>query len=160
MNNSGMIKTVIAAIAGIAVVVWLHFNVFHKRHAFYSEDEISSLSSSALDQFDNSGNSTLRLMADQLNRQCPMTIDAETRLDRVEVMPGNGLAYNYTFINKSASSVDTASMQQALKPGILSNLKSNAAFQYFRDNKITMIFNYADKDGVFLFSMAFTSDEY
>jgi hypothetical protein len=159
MDNSGTIKTVIAVIAGIAVVVWLQLSVFGKENAFASSDDTSS-ALSTLSKLDDGPDGVLKLMASEVNKKCPMKVDDETQLDKAEAMPGNGFAYDYTLINKEASQIDTAAFRQRMAPLILNNLKTNVAFQYLREKKVTMIFNYSDKNGVLLLSMAFDADEY
>jgi hypothetical protein len=159
MNNTGTIKTVIAVIAAVAVVVWLQLSVFDKENAFASAGDTSS-ALSTLSKSDDGADGVLKLMASEVNKQCPMKVDNETRLDKAEALPGNKFSYEYTLLNAEASQLDTAAFRQRMAPVILNNLKTNVAFQYFREKKVTMIFNYNDKNGALLSSIAFGSDEY
>ncbi len=157
MSSSGIIKTVAAVIAGVAVVAWLQLNVFDKTHAS-TEDPSSALS--MLSKADDGSDGVLKLMASELNQKCPMKIDDNTTLESGEVLPGNGFAYHYKLLNVEASQVDTASLRKNMDPGILENLKTNVAFQYFREKKVTMVFNFHDKNGVMLISLAYAAGEY
>ncbi|MCL2343481.1 MAG: hypothetical protein FWC62_06255, partial [Firmicutes bacterium] len=38
----------------------------------------------------------LKKTADEANKQCPMTVDSETRMDSVQAAEGKILQYNYT----------------------------------------------------------------
>jgi flagellar hook-basal body complex protein FliE len=102
----------------------------------------------------------LKEMAGDMNKNCPVAVDNETRLDSVQVLPKNEVMYDYTFINIPKSSVDVKKATESLRPVILSSIKSNADLKFFRDNKVTMSYHYRDKSGEFLFELTFTAKDY
>lgn len=98
--------------------------------------------------------------ASELNKTCPIMVDQYTRLDNAIALPDNSFQYNYTLINmdKSEVSVDTA--KKYLLPNIINNVKTNPDLKIYRDNKTTMIYNYKDKNGVFIVKFSITPDMY
>jgi len=98
--------------------------------------------------------------ASELNKTCPLMVDQYTRLDNAIALPENSFQYNYTLINmdKSEVSIDTA--KKYLLPNIINNVKTNPDLKIYRDNKTTMIYNYKDKNGVFIFKFSITPDMY
>ena len=157
MSNAGVIKTTIGAICGIGVVVLLQFTVFDKAASSSDSDSRALLESLAKN---SSSGSLLDQIANEVNKSCPKTIDSETRLDGASALPGNKFVYNYTLINKEVASTDTASIKQFMESTIHERVKSNVAFEYFRMNRVTMVFSFHDKDSKPLFSVIITPEQY
>jgi len=99
-------------------------------------------------------------IASELNKSCPMMVDAETRLDNAIALPPNVFQYNYTLINYDKATVDTLSMKNYLEPTIINFVKSNPQMKYQRDHRTTINYYYKDKNGLYLFLVSATPDKY
>ncbi len=99
-------------------------------------------------------------MAGELNKNCPIMIDKDTRLDNSIALPGNAFLYNYTLINLTKDEIDTAVFNANLRPTILNTIKTSPDLKVFRANNIEMQYNYKDKQGVFIYKFIFQSKDY
>ncbi len=102
----------------------------------------------------------LAIAAKELNKDCPMMIDKETRLENVEALPYNEFKYNYTLLNYKKGSKDLIGVEEQLKQSILDGIMNNPELKTFRDKKVTMTYQYKDRKGQTLFTLSFTSEEY
>jgi len=98
--------------------------------------------------------------ANELNKSCPLMVDQETRLDNAAAMPGNIFQYNYTLINYDQSELVTDTLRKYLEPGIINTIRTNPDLKIYRDNSVTMAYQYSDKKGVFLLKILVTPDQY
>jgi hypothetical protein len=98
--------------------------------------------------------------ASEINKTCPFMVDQETRLDNTVALPDNIFQYNYTLVNYDKSEVNNDTIRKYVEPGIVNNVKTNPSLKSFRDNKVTMQYQYKDKNGVFLLSIVVTPDQY
>ena len=89
-------------------------------------------------------------IASELNKTCPIMVDAETRLDNAIALPGNIFQYNYTLVNMDKADVDTLDMKNFLEPSITNIVKTNPQMKFQRDHKTTLNYYYKDKNGVYL----------
>ncbi|MDR0525413.1 MAG: hypothetical protein LBG90_06030 [Spirochaetaceae bacterium] len=99
----------------------------------------------------------------EINKNLPMLVDAETRLNSTEVLPGKKFVYNYTLINYEYTETDSKNIEDfknTMRPGILNNIKTNSSLQNFRAIGVTMIYRYADKNSIELFTLEFTPNDY
>ncbi|MCF8458865.1 MAG: hypothetical protein K9H62_23255 [Bacteroidales bacterium] len=87
-------------------------------------------------------------------------VDSETRLDNALALPGKTFQYNYTLVNLVKDSIDIGSLEEYLNPVILNNIKTNPDLKTFRDNDVTMAYNYKDKNSEHLLKLIFTPDQY
>lgn len=99
-------------------------------------------------------------VAGELNKTCPIMVDAETRLDNTVALPDKIFTYNYTLINQVKDSINVEELKKYLTPIITNNMKTNPIMKFYRDNKITMSYYYKDKQGVFLLSIDVTPVQY
>ncbi len=51
-------------------------------------------------------------------------------------------------------------VKKYIEPGIINNVKTSNDLKVYRDNKTTMIYNYRDKNGVFVLKLSVTPDMY
>ena len=102
----------------------------------------------------------LMKVADELNANCPVMVDSETRLDNAFAMPGNVFQYNYTLVNLVKDSINIQDFEEYMKPRIVSNAKTNPDLQLFRDNKVTMNYYYKDLNGIFVSKISISPDQY
>jgi hypothetical protein len=98
--------------------------------------------------------------ASELNKTCPVMIDQETRLDNAVAMPNKSFQYNYTLINLNKSEVNIDTVKKYIEPTIINNVRTNPDLKIYRDNKITMIYYYRDKNGVFVHKLSVTPEMY
>lgn len=87
-------------------------------------------------------------VANEINKNCPITVDKETRLDNVEALPENVFRYNYTLVNLEKSQIDSSGMKEYLESKITSDVQTNPDLKQFREHKTTMEYSYKDKNGI------------
>ncbi|WP_163717458.1 hypothetical protein [Mangrovibacterium lignilyticum] len=98
--------------------------------------------------------------AQEMNKNCPFMVDAETRLDNAVAAPGKRLEYNYTLINTDKDSIDIESFTDYLQPILVNNVKTHPDMASFRDNHIIMDYNYKDRNGIFITKISITPELY
>jgi hypothetical protein len=99
-------------------------------------------------------------VASELNKTCPIMVDAETQLDNAVALPEKTFQYNYTLINMYKDSIDIEKLEEYLKPVILNTIKTNPDLNSFRDNNVVMSYNYKDKNSAHVLKLIFTPDQY
>ncbi len=99
-------------------------------------------------------------IASEINKSCPIMVDAETRLDNTTGMTNKIFQYNYSLVNMEKATVDTMALRNYLEPVIINLIKTNPQMKYQRDNEWTLNYNYKDKNGVYLFMLSITPDKY
>jgi len=87
-------------------------------------------------------------------------VDQETRLDNTAAYPDNVFQYNYTLVNYVKDSIDSQLFVANMRPLILNNIKTNPDLKAYRDQRVTMAYNYKDKHGEFVTKISITADEY
>jgi len=98
--------------------------------------------------------------AAELNESCPIMVDSETRLDNAEVIDNDIFRYNYTLLTSVRSQMDVKGTSNYLEPLLIDQVKSNAALQIYRENRITMAYYYYDKNGSLAFKILVTPEKY
>jgi ribosomal protein L37E len=98
--------------------------------------------------------------ASEINKNCPIMIDAETRLDNTMAFPNNIFQYYYTLVKIGKDNADTLQLKNYIEPVLLNLVKTNPQMQYQRDHKWTLIYQYKDKTGLYLFSVNITPEMY
>ena len=98
--------------------------------------------------------------ASELNKTCPIMIDQETRLDNAVGLPENIFQYNYTLMNLEKSNVNIDSVRKYVQPRLSSNIISSPDLKRFRDNEVSIAYNYSDKNGAFVLKISITPDMY
>jgi ribosomal protein L40E len=99
-------------------------------------------------------------MASELNKTCPVMVDAETRLDNTVALPVNTFQYNYTLVNYDKAGLDTLTIKNNMEPSLINLVKTSPQMQYQRDHRTTMIYYYKDRSGQYVFSILITPDKY
>ncbi|WP_424962200.1 hypothetical protein [Ekhidna sp.] len=99
-------------------------------------------------------------MASELNKTCPIMVDSETRLENSVTLPDNKFQYNYSLVNYTIEELDLEQLRSNIEPGIITNIRTNPDLKFFRENQITMIYSYKDKNEVHLFKIEVTPDLY
>ena len=98
-------------------------------------------------------------MSNELNKNCPFMVDNLTRLDNAVILPNNVIQYNYTIVTVK-DSLDVASMKQQMEPNIVNTVRTHPEMQRLRELETTMNYYYKDINGVFLFSISVTPENY
>ncbi len=98
--------------------------------------------------------------ASELNKTCPIMVDQNTRLDNAVALPDKALQYNYTLVDIEKLDVNPDTIKKYIEPNIINNIKTSPDLKIYRDNKATMIYNYRDKNGVFVLKLSITPDMY
>lgn len=100
--------------------------------------------------------------ANELNGQCPVMVDKETRLDNAQPMvKENTIRYNYTLVNREKRSfTDLAKVKERMAPGLINIVKTNPDLEIYRQHNTTLEYYYKDKNGEFLFSVPVTPGLY
>lgn len=104
--------------------------------------------------------SQLTQLANDINKNLPMIVDAETRWDNTGVLPGKTVLYNYTLINYNKVDIDTIVFRSNMEPQIKNMVKTNPQLKVFRDNDVTFMYNYKDKVGVHITQFIFYPKDY
>ena len=107
----------------------------------------------------------LKATADATNKQCPVTVDSETRLDSVQAVQGKILQYNYTLVNyaKGDLTADQISqLQSTMQPQLVDTVKASTdtTIKALRDVGVTFVHVYNSSDGSELFRCTVTPDDY
>ena len=105
-------------------------------------------------------NKAMMQIASELNKSCPIMVDAETRLDNTVALGGNVFQYNYTLVNIEKATADTAEMKKYLEPRVTNFVKTNPQMKIQRVQRTTINYFYKDKSGTYLFLISVTPDKY
>ncbi|HTK82392.1 MAG TPA: hypothetical protein VL633_08890 [Bacteroidota bacterium] len=92
----------------------------------------------------------LARFAAEANKNLPVMVDKETRLDATEFGGNKRFIYSYTLVNYSKSDVDTSLFRKSMQPTLISNYKTNPQMQTLRDENVILHYQYKDKQGEFL----------
>lgn len=98
--------------------------------------------------------------ASEVNKSCPIMVDADTRLENTVALPGNIFQYNYTLVNWVKDSIDLQSLKEYIEPIIVNNTKTNPQMKSMRDNNVILNYLYKDKEGVYLFEVKVKPSDY
>lgn len=102
----------------------------------------------------------LEKSAEGVNRNCPMMVDDETQLVNAEALPGKVFQYNYKLIRMKKEGVNIDEIKRILEPNIMRVVARNPELKNFRDNGVTMAYQYKDMDGEYLFEIKVTPEQY
>jgi hypothetical protein len=106
---------------------------------------------------------TLSDASKQINEQCPMKVDSETRLDNTEALAGKIFQYNYTLVNYSKDKLTEEQineLQNIAKTELLKTIKTNSSLKALRDVDTTFIYVYKSNDGHEIMSLTFAPQDY
>lgn len=102
----------------------------------------------------------MQIFADGINEECPVKVDKYSRLDSVTVIDEKTFQYNYTLLDVAKAEVNLDTANKYIKPGLIEQAKSKPYLKPFRDNKVTFIHHYLDKNGEFVTDMKVTPEIY
>ena len=98
--------------------------------------------------------------ANEINKTLPRTVDSETVLNSVTAMPGKQFYYQYTLINFDKEDINVQYFEETMSPNILNGIKTSSLMQNFRDNEVTMVYSYMDKNGKEIMTLKFGPEDY
>lgn len=98
--------------------------------------------------------------ATQNDKNCPVMINPDVRLEGVEALPEKVIQYKYTLINvlKEEVNIDTLAMNAG--PGIVAGVKTAPDLKLYRDMGATFSYTYNDRLGIFIWRFDVTPDMY
>ena len=102
----------------------------------------------------------MMLTASEINKTCPIMVDAETRMDNAVALPDHVFQYNYTLINIEKASIDTLKLKTYLEPTIVSFVKTSPQMKFLRDNKTRFNYCYRDKAGKYMMIISVNPGQY
>lgn len=111
-------------------------------------------------QFPTVEKTSMDKLSNSANQNLPMMIDSETRLDNVMATDSKTFRYTYTLVNMEQGKVDTTAMKSRAEPYILNSVKTAPELERQRNQGMTFVCYYKDKNGNYLFSIIITPDKY
>ena len=102
---------------------------------------------------------TLASVSEHLNRSAPMTLDADTRLDRVTSEPGPRLSYHYTLTSVQSKAFKRAEFQKLIREPLQAKLCGSTEMRGFLMHGVTISYNYLANDGRRLGETRFTASD-
>ena len=91
--------------------------------------------------------------AKQTNEKCPLMLNDDTRLDSCLVISNSEYQWNYTLVNYKKGEPYLDTLKVRLESYIMSNVGRDPNLNAMADKKVTVIYHYQDKNGVYLFNI-------
>jgi hypothetical protein len=87
----------------------------------------------------------------EMNKTAPRMMDPNVRMDSTSAGPGRTLTYRYTLVNLvKDESFDTKRFEDAARPTLVNEYRTNPALKVFRDAGVSMNYQYSDKNGALI----------
>lgn len=102
---------------------------------------------------------TLANVSAYLNQSAPVTLDADTRLDRVTSGPGHRLSYHYTLTSVQSKAFKRAEFQKLIREPLQAKLCSSKEMRSFLVRGVTISYDYLGNDGNRLGAARFTASD-
>lgn len=102
----------------------------------------------------------LQKLAEKANESCPKLLDQWTQLDSCVALPHKTFKYYHTILG--AVITDTTLFKPKFEPQIKQMIKSSPdpIYKYFKENDVTVAFQYNDENGKYLFSIVVKPEDY
>lgn len=106
--------------------------------------------------------SELKKTAEFANKQLPRLTDEWTRLDSCVAIPGETYRFYHTLVQLTDSAaLDTTSFKKEFTPIIIDKIiKVDPNMKFFRENNVTLQYQYADAGGNYRCRISITPDQY
>jgi hypothetical protein len=143
-------KGFIGAVFGIILFGAICYGIVHLLPGISA---LSNLKTTAVEKI-------LTATVNELNKQCPVMVDQYTRLDKVEVLPGTVMQYDYTLVTLAKTEVNADTIRKIMEPKIIDNVKTSPQMKPYRDLKATLIYDYRDKNGESLLRISVSPEMY
>ena len=128
----------------IAFIITFAISYFAVQYFFFNEGTIEEQMKDA---------------AVEINNISPKMVDEYSRLDSASTT-GKTFKYHYTLMNMTKEEVNVDVLTKFLRPEIIENVKNSPELKIFRDHKITMSYDYYDKNGEFVTNIDVTPELY
>lgn len=125
----------------IGILILANYIIKLSIHTYYSSEPATSIFTV---------DDTLKEVADEINKHCPQRIDSTTVLDGTASVFNNTFSYNYT-ISIDTNKYHLNDMESGMTKYWQNNYKTNPAAVDFKRMKTTLLYNYKDVQGNFLF---------
>ncbi len=102
----------------------------------------------------------LKDAAVEINKISPKMMDEYSRLDSATTIADKTFKYHYTLINMTKEEVHIDILTRFIRPEIIENARNSPELKIFRENKITLSYNYYDKNGEFITNIDVTPELY
>ncbi len=104
--------------------------------------------------------SKLEKVAKDINTKLPMELGNGIKWTKAEVVSEKTFRYVYTLENISAADIDTTQLKKQQTPAMLEAIKTQPSLKEFRDNDVTMQYDYNDKTGKYAYQIIITPEMY
>ncbi len=104
--------------------------------------------------------SELTKTASEINKNCPIFVDQDTRLDNVAPLPNKTIQYNYTLVNYTKNEINSKEASKFIFQNSLDNIKNSPEMKYLREKNVNFIYSYKDKNKEYLFKVVVKPTDY
>lgn len=94
-------------------------------------------------------NKKLLAISNQTNKNLPVMIDRDTRLDSTSAIE-DGFVYSYTIMNYSSEDINSEELSSNIRPQLFNRICTNSSMKVFRDLKAKIVYKYYDKTGNYI----------
>ena len=102
----------------------------------------------------------LRFTAEKINERCPMMVDKNTRMDNVAALSNKKILHNYTLINNVVGDFTDEYLENEFGRILINKVKTNPGLSLWRENNVTLVYHYSDKNGVSVKQYTITPEMY
>lgn len=102
----------------------------------------------------------LEVQAENMNKQCPVTISNTIRLDSCKVNAGKILKTYYTIASLDADIFNIENFEKITKPGFILNIQTMPDLDKARESSVTFVYIYMNETGNTLGEIQITADDY
>ena len=95
----------------------------------------------------------------RMNKSMPITVDRDTRINRVSSGPGRKFTYHYSMTRLRMSDFDRNEMISGLRKQLIEGYKNQADLKYFKNNNVTLDYSYVDVDGNHFATISITPED-
>ena len=154
-----MTKKIISwhGIAGFVISILVSFVVYKAVYFLLSPNHNYRKSGINVDSM-NVSNALYEQVYD-LNKKGPMWIDSVTEFVSAAVTKNKTIQYNM-LLKIDRNEYDLGTLKIAFEKHTLENLEKNPSYNEFKENEITIIYDYSDMKKDFLFQVELTPDKY
>jgi len=85
--------------------------------------------------------------AKKFNKNGPIMVDEETRIDSIHIADGRKLEYCYTLVNYAKEDLDVKIFRSNLEPTLKKTVMEMEALSKLKDAEVIFSYNYFDKAG-------------
>jgi hypothetical protein len=102
----------------------------------------------------------LAIDVSRFNKECPILVDDDTRLDEALLLDELEIQYSYTCFNIDAENYDAVNLRKTLTEHLTKTIKEGAEYALARQNKVGYSYVFNDKKGIFLMTIHIGFEQY